>query len=131
MRQISSAIMLDCEEMYNNEKSPFYLVYMDSTFRSQDKRHSVRKLLRLGWLTCLFRSAEEQHVELWNLINPTMAESISKSDVMDFVKTLTTFAIDINKSKYKITEKLLIRSSYPSESLSSRTAICGSLTSLI
>ena len=86
--------------MYDNEKSHFALVYMDPTFRSKDKRHSVRKLLRLGWLTCLFRSVDEQHNELWNLINPTMAESISKADVMDFVKTLTTFAIDINKSKF-------------------------------
>ena len=59
MRQISGAIMLDCDEMYENEKSHFALVYMDPTFRSKDKRHSVRKLLRLGWLTCLFRTPEE------------------------------------------------------------------------
>ena len=73
---------------------------MDDQFRSKDKRHSVRKLLRLGWLTCLFRSPEEQQNELWNLINPTMAESISKADVTEFVKTLTQFAININKSKW-------------------------------
>ena len=29
-----------------------------------------------------------------------MAESIGKADVMDFVNTLTTFAIEINKSKF-------------------------------
>ena len=34
MRQISAAIMLDCDEMYDNEKSHFALVYMDPTFRS-------------------------------------------------------------------------------------------------
>ena len=59
MRQISDIIMLDCDEMYNNEKSPFFLVYMDETFRSIDKRHSVRKLLRLGWLCCVFKTEVE------------------------------------------------------------------------
>ena len=99
MRHISTAIMLDCDEMYNNEKSKFALVYLDDSFRSKDKRHNVRKLLRLGWLTCLFRSKEEQKTELWNLINPKMVETINKSEVMDFVNTLTTFAVLINKSK--------------------------------
>jgi len=101
MRHISGAIMLDVDEMYNNEKSNFALVYLDDTFRSKDKRHNVRKLLRLGWLTCLFRSPEEQKNELWNLINPSMSESITKADVLDFVLTLTTFAVEINKSKFK------------------------------
>lgn len=59
MRHISSTIMLDCDEMYNNPVSSFCLVYMNDIFRSVDKRHNVRKLLRLGWLTCLFRSRED------------------------------------------------------------------------
>ena len=60
MRSISKEIMLDTEEMYNNPKSGFAMVYLDDTFRSPEKRHSVRKLLRLGWLVCLHRTAEDQ-----------------------------------------------------------------------
>ena len=99
MRNIAPEIMLDTEVMYENAKSHFALVYLDDTFRSVDKRHSVRKLLRLGWLLCLHRSAEEQQDELWNLINPSMQESITKSDVLEFMDTLITFAVTINKSK--------------------------------
>jgi len=91
--------MLDCDEMYTNEKSNYALVYLDEAFRSKDKRHNVRKLLRLGWLCCLFRTPEEQKTELWNLINPTMEESIGKPEIMAFLQTLTYFAVVINKSK--------------------------------
>ena len=59
MWSIAGEIMLDADEMYNNPKSSFALAYLDEHFRSQDKRHSVQKLLRLGWLCCLHRSLEE------------------------------------------------------------------------
>ena len=59
MRTIAPFIMLECDEMYENPKSDFALVYLDPNFRSQDQRHNVRKLLRLGWLTCLFRNDQE------------------------------------------------------------------------
>mmetsp|Transcript_7259 Transcript_7259/g.10195 ORF Transcript_7259/g.10195 Transcript_7259/m.10195 type:complete len:122 (-) Transcript_7259:469-834(-) len=105
MRHIAGAIMLDCDEMYNNPKSDFAIVYLDPNFRSQDQRHNVRKLLRLGWLTCLFRSEQEQQNELWNVINPEMAESITKATVMDFVQTLTTFAVEICKKLLVVDEE--------------------------
>ena len=56
MRGIASSIMLDCDEMYDNARSDFAIVYLDPNFRSLDQRHNVRKLLRLGWLVCLFRT---------------------------------------------------------------------------
>lgn len=59
MTHIAGAIMLDADEMYSNEKSEFAMVYLDPNFRSKDQRHNVRKLLRLGWLTCLHRSDEK------------------------------------------------------------------------
>jgi hypothetical protein len=59
MRSIAGEIMLDTEEMYNNPKSSYALVYLDEMFRSHDKRHSVQKLLRLGWFCCIHRSVEE------------------------------------------------------------------------
>jgi len=59
MREIAGSIMLDCDEMYNNEKSGFALVYLDDIFRSKDKRHNVRKLLRLGWLLCLHKKPQD------------------------------------------------------------------------
>lgn len=40
-----------------------------------------------------------QEDELWNLINPGMDETIKREDVISFIKTLTTFAVTINKSK--------------------------------
>ena len=72
---------------------------MDPCFRSANLRHNVVKLLRLGWLLCLFRSEQEQLNELWNLINSDLESSVSKADVMAFVDTLTTFAVKICKSK--------------------------------
>ena len=100
MRHISKEIMLDCDEMYQNPKSCFALAYLDECFRSADKRHSTRKLLRLGWLLCMHRNSQSREDELWNLINPTMEETIRKEDVSEFVQTLTTFAVTINKSKF-------------------------------
>ncbi len=60
MRHIAPMLMLDVDEMYTNEKSNFALVYMDETFRSADKRHNVKKMLRLGWICCLHRSPQDQ-----------------------------------------------------------------------
>ena len=105
MRHIAPSIMLDVDKMYQDEKSCFALVYLDESFRSKDRRHNVRKLLRLGWLCCLHRSPGHQKDELWNLINPEMAQSISKADVMDFVQTLVTFAVNINKKVLVIDEE--------------------------
>lgn len=102
MKHIAPALMLDVDEMYNNSKSSFALVYLDPCFRSKDQRHNVRKLLRLGWLNCLFRSDKEQQDELWTIINPDMNESLSKAAVMDFVYSLTTYAVTICKSKFSI-----------------------------
>ena len=36
MRNIGATIMLDCDEMYNNPKSDFAIVYLDQSFRSKD-----------------------------------------------------------------------------------------------
>lgn len=36
MRHIAGAIMLDVDEMYNNSKSEFAMVYLDPAFRSVD-----------------------------------------------------------------------------------------------
>ena len=99
MMKISRDIMLDTHEMYSNPKSAFALVYLDETFRSADKRHSVRQMLRLGWFLCVHRNQTAQENELWNLINPSMDETIKREDVIHFVRTLTTFAVTINKSK--------------------------------
>ena len=76
MRNIATDIMLDVDEMYDNPNSHFALTYLDETFRSPDKRHSVRKLLRLGWFLCIHRSSEAQEAELWNIINPEMTDTI-------------------------------------------------------
>ena len=65
LRRIADVIKLDVDEMQANAKSKFALVYLDDNFRSPDGRHNVRKLLRLGWITCWFSSTEEQEEELW------------------------------------------------------------------
>lgn len=46
-----------------------------------------------------------QEDELWNLINPGMDETIKREDVISFIKTLTTFAVTINKRMLIIDEE--------------------------
>ena len=58
MRQISPEILCNYEEMMQSDKSPFAIVYQDLEFKSKDKRHSVKHLLRLGWLLCKHQSRE-------------------------------------------------------------------------
>ena len=52
MKQISEEILCNYDEMINQDKSPFAIVYQDPAFKSKEKRHSVKNLLRLGWLLC-------------------------------------------------------------------------------
>ena len=94
---IAPEILLDIDEMHSNPKSPFALTYLADQFRSEDLRHSVDKLLRLGWLLCHHESEQAQEDELWYQISPEMTESISKAEMLDFVHTLTQFSICINK----------------------------------
>ena len=52
-KQISAEILCNYEEMITKkEKSPFWIVYQDPEFKSKEKRHCVKNLLRLGWLLC-------------------------------------------------------------------------------
>ena len=79
LNYISGEILLDMKEMQNNEKSPFALTYLADEFRSEDKRHNVKKLLRLGWHLCEHTNQFQQGEELWFLISPDLAESVPKS----------------------------------------------------
>ena len=56
LKMISHEILLDYKEMKQNEMSPFALTYLSEEFRSADRRHDVKKLLRLGWLMCKHES---------------------------------------------------------------------------
>ena len=64
--------------MVTQEKSPFSIVYQDPEFKGRDKRHSVRRLLRLGWLLCMHQSKQTQADELWHLINPEMEAYVTQ-----------------------------------------------------
>ena len=75
------------------------MTYLSDEFRSEDRRHNVRKLLRLGWLLCEHADQKSQEDELWFLISPDMADSVPVKEVLDFVNTLVFFAININESK--------------------------------
>ena len=88
MQEIGHEIKCDVDEMMMNEKSVFHVVYQDPLFKSQDKRHNVKKLLRLGWLLCKHQNKDMQAVELWHLINPEMDAYVRKNTVMDFIDTL-------------------------------------------
>ena len=99
MQEIGHEIRCDVAEMVNNEKSPFAVVYQDPLFKSQDKRHDVKNLLRLGWLLCKHQPGDAQALELWHLINPEMESCVRKKQVVDFIETLTNFAVNVNKSK--------------------------------
>ena len=46
LKLISHEILLDYKEMRENEMSPFALTYLADEFRSADRRHDVKKLLR-------------------------------------------------------------------------------------
>ena len=52
MKSISEEILCNYEEMSKQEKSPFAIVYQDPEFKSKEKRHSVKNLLKLGWFLC-------------------------------------------------------------------------------
>ena len=58
MKSISEEILCDYDQMVTQEKSPFSIVYQDPEFKGRDKRHSVRRLLRLGWLLCKHQSKQ-------------------------------------------------------------------------
>ena len=58
MQQISEEILCDYDKMINQDKSPFSIVYQDPEFKSKDKRHNVKNLLRLGWLLCKHQSKD-------------------------------------------------------------------------
>ena len=70
MKAIAPEIRLDYNEMENNEMSGYAVVYMGEAFKSKDKRHNVKAMLRLGWFLCQYMSQEDQFNELWHLINP-------------------------------------------------------------
>ena len=53
MQEIGPEIgIMEPEEMMNDHKSAYYNVYLDAEFMTNQKRHNVRTLLRLGWLLC-------------------------------------------------------------------------------
>ena len=55
MKDISKDIECDFEEMMENEKSAFAIVYNDPEFKTGIKNvhFNVKNLLKLGWLLCL------------------------------------------------------------------------------
>ena len=59
VKKIAPEINLDYEEMENFEQSPFAIFYKCNNFRSTGGRHSVKELLRVGWLLCQHISQEE------------------------------------------------------------------------
>ena len=99
MYAISQEIKVNTDEMNNNEKSPYAIVYFDKEFLTTDKKHNVKTLLRLGWLLCKHQNKDEQALELWHLINPDMEEYVTKTQVMEFMNTLVHFSVVLMQSK--------------------------------
>jgi hypothetical protein len=59
LAKIAPEINLDCNEL-KIEKSAFFLFYKDEDFRcKENKRHSVKALLEVGWLLCKHRTEDE------------------------------------------------------------------------
>jgi hypothetical protein len=64
--------------MNDQKTSAFAVVYKDEQFIFQGKKYNVQKLMHLGFLLCDHFTADEQAKELWHLINPKLAETVSK-----------------------------------------------------
>jgi hypothetical protein len=79
--------------------SAYAIVYLDEEFFFKDKRHNVPALLKLGFLLCKHYSPEDQELEMWHLINPKLADTVTKDQVNTFLTSLCYIAVDMNISK--------------------------------
>ena len=52
----------------------------------------------VGWLLCKHWDDTTQGRELWHIINPTLAESVPKRQVLDVVRKLIYIAVDLNQN---------------------------------
>ena len=74
-----------------------------------NRKHEVKKLLRLGWFVCQHENKDIQATELWYLLDPQLLGHVPKQTVMDFVRTLLAYAIEIQKLILVAKEKINMR----------------------
>ena len=62
MKDIANEIGCDYDEMIDNQRSAFSIVYNSSEFKTGEKQnkheYSVKALLKLGWLQCIHESRD-------------------------------------------------------------------------
>ena len=101
MRAIAMEIRLDVDAMKDDPKSPWAIAYLDTDFAYQNDRHSVDRLILIGWLLCSHWSDETQSRELWHIVNPALEEVVPKADVINTIASLLYVAVNLNKKLLK------------------------------
>ena len=81
-KAIAPEINLDYKRMQADRKKGQALCYLDTKLCYLNNQHNVENMIIVGWLLCKHWSDETQATELWHIINPTLAETVSKAVVM-------------------------------------------------
>lgn len=63
--------------------------------------------MHLGFLLCDHFTPDEQAKEMWHLINPKLADTVSKDQVKLFLTDLAYIAVDLNICKCCVTHNYL------------------------
>jgi len=96
MKAIAPEINMNYDKMCSERTKGQAIAYFDERFAYKNGKHDVENLMLLGWLLCKHWDDTTQGRELWHIINPTLAETVPKQQVMAVVRKLVYIAYDLN-----------------------------------
>ena len=97
LKAIAPEIHMDYEKMCAERTKGQAICYFDNQFAYLNGKHNVDNLMLIGWLLCKHWDDTTQGTELWHILNPTLAETVPKNQVMEVVRKLMYIAVDLNQ----------------------------------